>query len=161
MTNYERMIALADEVFAYREDPDQLLVDEAVIERLQQLHPATLSEFADENGPVAWILLIPTTANLMDKFLKGELSEKQLFYETPLHQRYTALYLCSALVLPEYRRKGIAKKLTIEAINKMKKDHPIECLFVWPFTTEGDITAEKLAEAVHLPLKKREPQHLS
>lgn len=161
MTNYERMIALADEVFAYRTDPDQLVVDEAVIQRLQQLHPATLSEFAAAGGPVAWILLIPTTIDLMEKFLRGQLSEKQLFYDTPLHQPYTAIYLCSALVLPEYRRKGIAKQLTLDAIGNIRKDHPIEYLFVWPFTAEGNITAEKLAEAVRLPLQKREVQHLS
>lgn len=161
MTNYERMIALADEVFAYRTDPDQLLVDDAVMRRLHLLHPATLSEYADANGPVAWILLIPTTTNLMERFLNDELSERQLFDETPPQQTYTAIYLCSALVLPEYRRKGIAKKLTLEAIAKIRKDHPIEYLFVWPFTAEGDITAEKLAEAVRLPLKKRGTQHLS
>ena len=63
------MIRLAGEVFSARTDPDQLDVDEAVIERLQSLHPATLSEHVEGDGPVVWILLIPTTRETMDLFL--------------------------------------------------------------------------------------------
>ena len=67
--NLGRMIRLAGEVFSARTDPDQLDVDEAVIERLQSLHPATLSEHVEGDGPVVWILLIPTTRETMDLFL--------------------------------------------------------------------------------------------
>src|ERR1700758_1614728 len=131
------MIQLAEDSFAARKDPNQLDVDEEVIKRLQSLHPSTLSEYND-NGPVVWILLIPTTNNLMQKFLSKEISEKELFYQTPIGIKYEAVYLCSAMVLPEYRTKGIAKRLTIESINKIREDHPIKTLFVWPFSKEGE-----------------------
>ena len=153
-SNFERMIQLAEDVFSVKNDPDQLDVNEEVIERLCQMHPATVSEFND-NGPVVWILLIPSTNDLMQKFLKKEISEKELFSQTPLNIKYETIYLCSAMVLPEYRRKGIAKRLSLEAINKIKKDQEITSLFVWPFSKEGDKLAEEIAKLSDLKLMKR------
>jgi GNAT superfamily N-acetyltransferase len=149
------MIQLAEDVFAVKTDPDQLDVDHAVMEKLQKLHPATLSEYDDGNGPVAWILLIPTTLELMNRFLEHEISEKELFELTQPDTVYDALYLCSALVLEEYRRKGIAKQLTINAIECIHKDHPLKALFVWAFSREGDLSADAIARLTSLPLYKR------
>ena len=155
LSNVERMLQLAEEVFAVKKDPDQLNVDQEVIERLQKIHPATVSEFDDGKGPVAWVLLIPTTSFLMDQFLQGRISEKELFERTPLDTEYEALYLCSAMVLEEYRRKGIAKQLILTAIERIRKDHPLKSLFVWAFTEEGDIGAESVSRLTSLPLHKR------
>jgi hypothetical protein len=154
-SNFERMLQLADEVFAVKNDPNQLDVNQEVLERLMQLHPATVSEYDDGNGPVAWILLIPTTLDLMNQFLDNKISEKQLFEQTPLDTKYEALYLCSALVLEEYRRKGIAKQLTLQAIENIRKDHPLKALFVWTFSKEGDLGAEALSRYTSLSLYKR------
>jgi GNAT superfamily N-acetyltransferase len=154
-SNFERMLQLADEVFAVKNDPDQLDVNQEVLERLMRIHPATVSEYDDGNGPVAWVLLFPTTLDLMHQFLDSKISEKELFDRTPLDIKYEALYLCSALVLEEYRRKGIAKRLTLEAIENIRKEHPLKALFVWTFSKEGDIGAEALARYTSLPLYKR------
>jgi hypothetical protein len=154
-TNFERMIQLAEEVFAVKNDPNQLDVNEEVIERLQRIHPATVSEFDDGNGPVAWILLLPTTLDLMNRFLENTISEKELFDLTPLDTPYEAVYLCSALVLEEYRKKGIAKRLALQAIENIRKDHPLKSLFVWPFSKEGDLGSEAIARLTSLPLRKR------
>jgi hypothetical protein len=45
--------------------------------------------------------------------------------------------------------------MTIEAIENIRKDHPIKKLFVWPFSKEGDALAEVIAKTVNLPLGKR------
>ncbi len=153
------MIKLAEEVFAVKNDPDQLDVNQEVIERLKKIHPATVSEYDDGNGPVAWVLLIPTTTDLMTRFLKKEISEKQLFNLTPLNTTYEALYLCSALVLEEYRRKGIAKRLALKAIVSIRKGHPLKSLFVWAFSKEGDLAAEAISRLTSLPLHKRPEGH--
>ncbi|MFZ1677285.1 MAG: GNAT family N-acetyltransferase [Saprospiraceae bacterium] len=155
-SNFERMIQLAEDVFAAKNDPEQIDVDPGMIPRLQRLHPATVSEYDDGHGPVAWILIIPTTQNLMTKFLSHEISEKQLFELTQPDTKYDALYLCSALVLEEYRRKGIALRLTLKAIENIRKDHPIKSLFVWSFTPEGDLTADTIARMASLTLHKRQ-----
>jgi predicted GNAT family acetyltransferase len=99
------------------------------------------------------VLLFPTTNELMNRFLKNEISEKQLFELTELDINYDAIYLCSAMVLEEYRRKGIAQNLTKNAINEIRKSHPITSLFVWPFTKEGCALAEKISVAKNLSLK--------
>ena len=154
-TNFERMIQLADEVFATKSDPNQLDINEEVLAHLQAIHPATVSEYDDGNGPVAWILLIPTTTELMHQFIEGTISEKQLYELTPLNINYQAVYLCSAMVLEEYRRKGIAKRLTLQAIAAIRNDHPIQSLFVWTFSKEGFLSAEALAHETALPLLHR------
>ena len=153
--NFERMIQLAEDVFAVKNDPDQLDVNQDVIERLQKLHPSTVSEYANADGPVAWILLIPTTIDLMNQFLENKIPEKELFELTPENTPYEALYLCSAMVLEEYRRQGIAKRLILAAIENIRKDHPLKALFIWPFTNEGDRVSETIARLISLPLYKR------
>ncbi len=149
------MIQLADEVFATKSDPNQLDINEEVLNHLRAIHPATISEYDDGNGPVAWILLIPTTTELMNQFVEGSISEKQLYELTPLYTKYEALYLCSAMVLEEYRRKGIAKRLTLSAVEDICNDHPIKSLFVWTFSKEGLLGAQSLARETSLPLLQR------
>ena len=157
ISNLERLIQLAEDVFAVKNDPDQLDVDWQVLERLRKIHPASIAELDEGMGPVAWVLLIPTTTKLMERFLSKDISEKQLYEMTPIGGSYDAIYLCSALVLEEFRRKGIAKQLSREAIENIRKDHPIKALFVWTFSKEGDLGAESIARSASLPLYKREP----
>lgn len=154
-SNFERMMQLINDVFDTKNDPDQLDVDETVIERLHLLHPATLSERCDDNGPIAWILVIPTTTVLMNKFLSAEITEQQLFDLTEIDDSYQAIYLCSATVLPEYRGKGIARQMTLDAIDAIRLQHPIDALFVWPFSKEGAALAETIAKLTNLPLLQK------
>lgn len=154
-SNFERMIQLAEDVFATRSDPDQIDVDQQVILRLQRIHPATVSEYNDGKGPVVWVLIIPTTTEIMNQFLQHKITERELLVLTPADITYESLYLCSALVLEEYRHQGIAKRLAVEAIVQICKDHPLKSLFVWPFTKQGDALAENIARNVTLPLYKK------
>ena len=155
LSNFERLIKLADEVFDVKDDPSQLDVNQDVLERLHQMHTSTISEYNEGNGSVAWVLIFPTTLDLMNQFLENRISEKELFDLTPLETTYNAVYLCSALVLEEYRRKGITKRLALQAIGNMRKDHPLKALFVWAFSPEGDLAAETIAQLADLPLYKR------
>jgi len=155
ISNYERLIQMSDEVFSTRTDPDQLNVNENVMEHLQLIHPDTLSEFDDGNGPVCWLLCIPTTLDLMTKFINKTISERELYELTPLNAKYEAIYLCSALLLEEFRGKGIAQNLAIKAIESIRIDHPIEALFFWSFSKEGEKLAEKVSQLIGLPLYKR------
>lgn len=155
ISNFERMIQLSDEIFSSRTDPDQLNVDEKVMEHLQLIHSDTLSEYDDGNGPVCWILCIPTTLDLMHQFVDQKISERELYAFTPLHVQYEAIYLCSALLLEEFRGKGIAQNLAFKAIENIRTDHPIQALFLWAFSKEGEKLAEKVSGLARLPLYKR------
>lgn len=155
LSNFERMIQLSDTIFSSRNDPDQLNVDENVMERLQLIHPNSISEYDDGNGPVCWVLCIPTTLDLMNQFINQKISEKELYELTPLNTKYEAIYLCSALLLEEFRGKGIAQELCIEAIEGIKIAHSIKALFFWAFSKEGEKLAEKISGLIDLPLHKR------
>lgn len=152
--NFNRMLQLIDEVFATRKDPDQIQVNPEQLKKLQAIHPATLSELADENGPVIWVLMIPTTRQVMEDFLAKRISEKDLLERTPAGGNYDCIYLCSATTLPEHRGKGKTKEVCRKAIRAIMGSHPVKTLFVWPFTGEGEMLAEKLAEECGLLLLK-------
>lgn len=156
LSNFERMIRLAGEVFSARTDPDQLDVDDTVIERLQALHPATLSEHVEGDGPVVWILLIPTTRETMELFLDCAIGERELLERTHPGERFDALYLCSALVLPEFRRKGLSLQVSLSAIRAIQQDHAIRWLYVWPFSEGGNDLAKRLSDLTRLELKRRQ-----
>ena len=154
-SNFERMIQLADDVFASKNDSEQLDVDESVLEGLGRIHPACVSEYDDGNGPVAWVLIFPTTKKLMELFLAKKISEKQLFESTPLGEAYDVIYLCSAMVLEEHRSEGIATRLALNSIEQIRKDHLIESFFVWAFTNQGRRLASELANSLSLPIHFR------
>ena len=154
-TNFERLIELSDEVFSSRTDPDQLNVNENVMEHLQLIHPDTISEYDEGNGPVCWVLCIPTTLDLMNQFINKEISERELYELTPLNAKYEAIYMCSALLLEEFRGKGIAQRLGMKAIENIMLDHSIKALFFWSFSKEGEKLADKASGLLGLPLYKR------
>jgi GNAT superfamily N-acetyltransferase len=158
-SNYERLLALADEVFAVRNDPAQLDVDEAVLDRLRRIHPASVQEKTTPEGPIAWLLLIPTTQALMDAFVHERITERELYDRTPVGAPYNAVYLCSGLVLPEHRRKGVARELALQALEAIRHDHPIRALCVWTFSEAGRAGARALAAASGLPLFERPAFH--
>lgn len=155
MSNLERMIALADEFFQAKTDPQQISVTEDIINRLRQIHPHTLKAETDENGPIAWILVLPTTHALMEQFISKKLTEEELLDQTPVGGRYDALYLCSALVLPEHRGKRLARRLTMQAVKSINNDHPIRTLFFWSFSVEGEKLAHAIAVESGMPLLRR------
>lgn len=150
-SKFERMLQLADDVFDAKADPNQIQVNEEVLAHLSAIHPACVSSEEDD-GPVAWVLVMPTTNVLMRMFLEGKISEHGLYEQTPLGVSYDAIYLCSAMVLPEYRRKGLARKLVVNAVMSICKDHPIKDLFVWTFSAEGLQGAKALSMHLGLPL---------
>jgi len=155
LSNYERMIALIESSFDTKNDPNQLDVNEEVINRLFQIHPNALIEKDDGQGPYIWIVLIPTTNELMQLFLENEITEAELFEKTPIGAQYETIYLCSAMTLEEYRNKGITKQLCLEAIENMRQNNPISSLFVWSFSKEGESLAEKIALKTGLTLFKK------
>lgn len=153
--NLERMFRIIDEVFATRNDPDQLRVTPDQQQKLLAVHPATLSERADAGGPYIWVLMIPVTNAVMRDFLDGRISENGLLERTHPGERFDAIYLCSATTLPEYRGRGETKEVCVESVGRIAETHPIKHLFVWPFTKEGAGLAASVARATGLPLLKR------
>jgi hypothetical protein len=154
--NLNRMIALAEEFFDVKNDPDQISVDEETRAQLLAIHPNTMTEVRNDDGPIVWILVIPTTTDVMEQFLARDINEQQLLQKTSPGGRYEAVYLCSALVLPEHRGKGMAKRAAVQAVREIQKQHSIKDLFAWTFSSEGERLAVAIATEVGLPLRLRE-----
>lgn len=153
--NLERMIKLADEFFEAKNDPKQISINRETTTRLKKIHPSTMSELRSKKGPIAWALIIPTTRDLMERFIAKQINEQDLLFETPLRKKYDALYLCSALVLPEHRRRGLARRLILKSIRSILKQHPIKFFFYWGFSVAGRKLAASVAREFNLPLYKR------
>jgi hypothetical protein len=153
--NLQRMIRLAEEFFDVKNDPDQISVDEETRAKLLAIHAKTMTEVRTEDGPVVWVLVIPTTRHIMEAFLSKAINEHQLLEQTTSGERYDAVYLCSALVLPEHRRKGLAKRAAVEAVREIQKQHPVKDLFAWTFSPEGERLASSIAKELALPLRLR------
>ena len=154
-SNFERMIKMAQEVFDAQNDANQIQVDEDVIHHLIKLHPAAVTELDYSEGPVVWILLIPTTEDIMQDFLQHKINEQDILNKTTPGGNYNAVYLCSAMVLPEHQQSGLATSLTLQAIKEIQQTNSIKCLFYWPFTEAGEKLAEKIAQLSGLVLYKR------
>jgi GNAT superfamily N-acetyltransferase len=153
--NLVRMIKLAEEFFAIKDDPSQISINRKVMLKLKKIHRNTMTEKSTSKGPIAWILVIPTSHKLMEQFIVRKINERELLSKTPIRVKYDSIYLCSALVLPEYRGRGLAKSLMIKAIKSIRKDHPINCLFYWAFSAAGRHLARSVAKELHLPLHQR------
>ena len=153
--NLVRMIQLAEDFFATKNDPSQISIDRKVMLKLKRIHPSTMTEKSTSKGPIAWILIIPTTQELMKQFITKKINERELLNKTPLRVKYESIYLCSALVLPEHRGEGLAKRLMIKAVKSIQKKHQINSLFYWKFSTAGKKLAASVAREISLPLYKR------
>ena len=153
--NLQRMMSLAEEFFDVKNDPDQISVDEETRAKLLALHPNTMTEVRNEDGPIVWVLVIPTTTEVMGQFLARSINEQQLLQKTLPGDRYDAVYLCSALVLPEYRGKGMAKRSAVQSVREIQKQHPIKELFAWTFSPQGEGLAAAIARELGLPLRIR------
>lgn len=153
-----KMMAVADELFGTQSDPDQIPVTMDSWNRISRISKDFLScRLTDDGELKGWAVVIPTTRQVMGDFLTGRISEKELMHRTPLQKEYDALYLCSVIVLPEYRRQGIAAGLLKELIDKA----PIKkgaALFAWPFSAEGKMLVRKLALEYNLKIQLREKQ---
>lgn len=149
------MNAVAESIFGTQQDPDQIPITHESAEKLDTLTPDWWTYKLDENGePISWIILIPTTKELAKKFLAKEITERQLFEMTQPQEKYSAVYLCSAITVPEHRRKGLAMQLTKEGLDKIPKTD--DCLlFSDPFSTEGAAVLEKAKSlGVHIEIRK-------
>jgi hypothetical protein len=153
--NLQRMVELADQFFQVKNDPDQIAVDRNTIALLKRIHPRTMNERRVKNGPIAWLLVIPTTRDVMKRFITKKITERELLEQTPLRAQYDAVYLCSALVLPEHRGKGLAGRMTLSAVRAIMKKHPVRYLFYWAFSIEGRNVARSVAKELDLPLLRR------
>jgi hypothetical protein len=139
----DKMLNIAERFFRTESDSNQMPITRESFYKLQKLHPKTLVYRLEKGEPVSWVVVLPTQIELMEKFLKGEINERELLDLTKSQDRYGALYLCAAFTVPEYRRKGFVVQMFKEILDAIPHTDDIK-LFAWPFSDEGRKIIEKL-----------------
>jgi hypothetical protein len=157
--NLNKMLQLSEKVFHAKGDPRQIAFTPQDMQHLSSIHPFTLNEKNTQEGPVCWVTLIPTSKDIMRQFLDGKIHENELLSLTNASTEFEAIYLCSALTLPEYRNNGMTLDIAVNAIQNISKDAEIQYLFAWPFSLEGKKLSEKIAQVTKIPILFFEQKH--
>lgn len=150
-----QVVAAYEATFGTKTDPDQMQVTQESREKITKLMPNWLVYRVGQVGELmAFANVVPTTREVAERFLSGEITEREILELTKSQERYTALYLCSAVTLPEYRRQGLALELSKELIaNALLTDDAL--LFAWIFSNEGDRLVRKLESELGREIKTR------
>ncbi len=150
--NLIKLLDLVDRIFQTRNDPTQIGFSDQDMAKMSRLHTACLQEAENEEGPIAWVAVIPTSQSLMHEFIDKAISERELFDLTTPETPKQVVYLCSAIVLPEFRASGVAMKLSLNAIHAMQQQWKISAAFVWPFSNDGEMLARSIARRCEFEL---------
>jgi hypothetical protein len=152
---YQKMHKVAEDFFGTNDDPDQISITEESNRKLRSIDNDTIMYKVDRNGdPISWIIVIPTSREVMNKFLNKEITERELLEITVEEKSFEALYLCSAFTLPKYRKQGLAKELTLEAVKKFAPNVENE-LYSYPFSEEGKSALKSLEKELGREIKFR------
>lgn len=151
-----QMMALAEETFGSRDDPDQMPVTQESADKLSTLTPDWLKYKVDPDGRLmSFAVVTPTTREIAERFLSGEITEREILELTTPQERYSALYLASAVTVPEFRRQGVATELLKELIAGIPTtDDPL--LFAWTFNDGGKALVKRLESVLGREIKYRE-----
>lgn len=152
---FKNELEISERFFGTETDPTQIPMTQSSTNKLTAIHPDTVLHKFDEAGnPIGWSVIIPTSLEVMNKFLAREITEKQLLDLAAAEKKREALYLCNAFVLPEHRRKGYAKALWQEGIRKLSlgKDLP---LYYWAYSEEGRALANSLSRELGKTISTR------
>lgn len=143
--SFAKTAAVTEEFFGTEVDSTQIPINQETRNKFLQLSPYCMNTAEDTLGnPVSWVICIPTSVELMEKFISEKITEKELFDQTEIAEHYSALYLCTAFTIPAYRKKGIARALLLESIQKFKETNPDIQLFAWGYSAGGQKVIDSL-----------------
>jgi hypothetical protein len=142
-----------EEFFKSQEDPAQVPVVRESFDKLLYLDEGDIVIRTEENGDLIGSLAVfPTTKTLAEKFLKGEITEKELFNATEKMEHPEALYLLSCIIAPPYRRQGYALSMTREIAEYFLEKNKDIFVFAWPYTPEGLSLIRAIESGCGLPV---------
>lgn len=140
----EKTRKIAEEFYGTETHPDQIPITTESAAKLDSISDLWFNcELDDQGEPISWIVVIPTSIRIMNDFVSGTITERQLFDATTPATAQEALYLCSVFTLPDYRRQGLAEKLMVQTIKEFELTGKKE-LFVWIYSPEGKQMVETL-----------------
>ncbi len=147
---------MAEKYFGTEKDPSQMPTDENASKWLLENIPDCVNVIKDNEELIGFTFIIPCNEDIMNQFLSKKINEAQLYEEVKkqkAHKNFTAIYLCSAFIKPEYRRKGLAAKAVMKSIKKITKKIPT--LFFEAYSEEGKKTADAMAKKLKIKILER------
>lgn len=150
---------LAEKYFGAEDDETQMGTSYENSKWLYKHIPESINIIKINNKRVGFTFLLPCTRKDMHDFISKEINERQLWERVKKNKRlknFDSIYLCSAFVLPEYRRKGLALKTSKVHINHLvKKCKNKVSLFYWNWSKEGEKLALRLAKDLKIKTHSR------
>ena len=125
---------IAEELFGTEDDETQA---KPTLENELKLISVEKNNFIclkNKEGIIAWSVVLPTSKENMEKFLKKEIDEKELFQISFGTQSFETLYLTAVVVLPEYRRMGLGSSLLKKQIEYFKNTYGINDFYAMLLT---------------------------
>jgi hypothetical protein len=148
------MCDLAVKLFGTDEDPTQADPNLENSKALISVDPHSYV-YAEEDGhTMGWSCVLPTSKRNMELFLSGKITEKQLFEYSMANHSFEELYLIAAIVLPEYRKKGLASCMMESQILYFKKAHGISDLYAFTLTEDGKGLIGKIEKDLHTNIRQ-------
>ncbi|MEI6849816.1 MAG: hypothetical protein WCK29_02140 [archaeon] len=151
---------LAEEYFKTEGDSEQAKVNDENRNWIHENIPECRNVIKDGEKIVGFTLIFPCKKETMNLFLNNDITEEELLRimkKELNYKNFDSIYLCSTVIIEEYRRKGLALKAFIKSIEKIisfsKNKKPN--LFYWGFSEEGKRLSEKVAKETGLELKYR------
>ena len=145
----------SEEPFSVVADELQMPATPEAFQKLLSLDSNSVIWKLNESGEVvSWIAVVPTSQNLAEKFLNGNITERQLFCMTEYTETYEALYLCAAYTHPEHRRFGYVSEMFKESLSKIRSVIDAQ-LFAWPITSDGEYLTQNFSRMIQKEIHMR------
>ena len=113
---------LAEDYFGMDDDPSQMKATDESRKWVMSKGKFYNNIIRDGKDIIGFTFMLPTTTNLMNLFIENKITESELFENIKnlgIEEKPEAIYLCSAFIKPEYRRKGYVTNAYVKAINKI------------------------------------------
>lgn len=142
----EKICEIAENVFGTAEDPDQ--VDANLENSLKLRSVDSHSILVEKEGDtlVGWAVAMPSSLENMRAFLNEDISERSLFDLSVETVKHEALYLMAVIVLPEFRRRGVGKRVITKQLDYFLEKYPsISQVYAWPWSEGGEALIQSLS----------------
>lgn len=150
---------LAEEYFNMDDDSEQIPATIGNVKWINKNIPDCVNAIKFKGRMIGFTFIILCNKKIMHAFLNKEINEKDLFLKIKKevnYENFDSIYLCSAFVKPEFRKRGLALQAFVKSIRKIiakRKIRPV--LFFWAYTKKGEKLAKKIAKVTKLELINR------
>ncbi|MBI4145082.1 hypothetical protein HY493_02645 [Candidatus Woesearchaeota archaeon] len=147
---------LSERTFKTAHDAAQMRVADEKTRWIFLHRPETDNVIKMDGKVIGFTFIVLTNTRIMRDFLSGKISEEDIFTlsKQVTKRTFTAIYLCASVILPEFRRKGLALRGFVKQIRNVTGTKK-PALFYWGYSKEGALLAEKVAKESGLPVHAR------